>query len=153
MRKYRIGVISDTHGLLREEALEVLKGSDLIIHAGDVCKIEVLEELRNIGQVYCVRGNNDKGELGELLPKDEVIEVGGVIIYVLHDINHLDLDPEAAGFRVVITGHSHKPSISTKGNVLYFNPGSAGPRRFDLPITLGFLNIDGEKVYGNIVEL
>ncbi len=153
MIKYSIGVISDTHSLIREEALEALKGSDLIIHAGDIGKIEVIEELKKIATVHCVIGNCDKGELKEVFPKNHVVEIEDTLIYILHNIDELDLDPETAGFSVVITGHSHKPAISKKGNVLYLNPGSAGPKRFSLPISIAKIDIENKEVKANIIEL
>lgn len=153
MNRFKVGVISDTHGLIRKEALNALKGVDLIIHAGDVGKFEVIEELKKIAPVYSVQGNCDKGELRDILPKKEVVEVGQILIYLLHNIEDLDLEPEAAGIKVVITGHSHKPSITIKNNTVYLNPGSAGPKRFKLPVTVGILDIDGEKVDPKIIEL
>lgn len=153
MSIFTVGLISDTHGLLREEAVEALNESDLIIHAGDVGKFEVLENLKKIAPVYSVQGNCDKGELKDILPKNQVIEAEKIFIYVIHDMNHLDVEPGAAGLNVVITGHSHKPSITTKNNVLYINPGSAGPRRFKLPVTVGILNINGNELEPRIIEL
>src|SRR5690348_17262624 len=127
-----VGLISDTHGLIRPEALEALRGSRLIIHAGDVGNEEVIVALRAIAPVVAVRGNIDKSGWPATLPTTEVVGVGGLSIYVLHDLNELDLDPAAAGFRAVISGHSHKPSSEERNGVLYLNPGSAGPRRFNL---------------------
>src|SRR5262245_24750745 len=127
-----VGVISDTHGLVREQAAEALRGCDLIIHAGDVGDANVLEVLRAIAPVVAVRGNNDKGAWAEALPTTEVVEVGDLYIYVLHELSELDLDPKGAGFAVVISGHSHRPSGERRNGVLYLNPGSAGPRRFTL---------------------
>jgi uncharacterized protein len=137
----RIGVISDTHGLLREEALAALAGSDLIIHAGDVGKPEILDQLRTVSPVITVKGNVDTGAWGDALPKTAVVEAGAVRIYVLHDIHELDLDPAASGFAIVISGHSHKPSRTESGGVIYLNPGSAGPRRFRLPITVARIDL------------
>jgi putative phosphoesterase len=148
-----IGVISDTHGLLRPEAVEALRGVAHILHAGDVGAPEVLEELRTIAPVTAVRGNVDRDEWASALPLSEVFEIEGISIYVLHILDELDLKPEAAGFEVVVYGHSHKPSSEIKNGVLYFNPGSAGPRRFKLPVTVGRLLIDDGKVRGGIVEL
>jgi putative phosphoesterase len=148
-----IGVISDTHGLLRPEAAEALRGVAHILHAGDVGAPEVLEELRTIAPVTAVRGNVDHGQWARELPLSETAEFGGVSIYVLHILDELDLKPEAAGFEVVVYGHSHKPSSEIKNGVLYFNPGSAGPRRFKLPVTVGRLVIDDGKVRGEIVEI
>ncbi len=136
-----IGVISDTHGLLREEALAALAGSDLIIHAGDVGKREILERLRALAPVVAVRGNIDREAWANALPETAVAEAGRARIYVLHDIHELDLDPVAAGFSIVISGHSHKPSSSERGGVLYLNPGAAGPRRFRLPVTVARIDL------------
>jgi putative phosphoesterase len=146
-------VISDTHGLLRPEAVEALRGSVHILHAGDVGTPEILESLREIAPVTAVRGNVDHGAWASVLPQSEVIEVDGVSIYMLHILDELDLKPEAAGFNVVVYGHSHKPASESRGRVLYFNPGSAGPRRFKLPVTVGKLIVGGGKVHGEIVTL
>jgi putative phosphoesterase len=148
-----VGVISDTHGLLRPEALEALRGSDHIIHAGDVGSPEILEKLATIAPVTAVRGNVDKSPWARRLPETEVIEVGGVSIYVLHDLTKLDLRPKAAGFAVVVSGHSHIPKQETRDAVLYFNPGSAGPRRFKLPVTVGKLTVKDGSVQSEIVTL
>ena len=148
-----IGVISDTHGLLRPEALGILLGSDYIIHAGDVGDSEILDQLREIAPVTAVRGNVDRGGWALGLPKTDVLEVDGVSIYVLHILADLDLKPEAAGFRAVVYGHSHVPKQETKNGVLYFNPGSAGPRRFNLPITVGRLRVAHWKIQGEIAPL
>ncbi len=148
-----IGVISDTHGLLRPEAVEALRGSDRILHAGDVGAPEILEALAQIAPVTAVRGNIDTDSWARTLPETEVVEAGGVSIYVLHDLEGLDLKPEAAGFRAVIYGHSHQPKIAEKNGVLYFNPGSAGPRRFRLPASVGRLVIAAGKVRGELLEL
>lgn len=134
-----IGIISDTHGLLREEALLALKGSDLIIHAGDVGNPEIIQALKSLAPVFAVRGNVDTQPWARALPETEVIEAGSATIYVLHDAHALDLDPAAAGFHIVVSGHSHKPARTEHGGVLYINPGSAGPRRFDLPVTIARL--------------
>jgi len=141
-----VGVISDTHGLIRPEALRLLSGCDLIVHAGDIGKPEVLEALRAVAPVTAVRGNNDKGEWADNLPETEVVELPGLFLYVLHDLHELDIDPAAAGFQVVISGHSHRPGISGRDGVTYLNPGSAGPRRFKLPISLAFLEIAAGQV-------
>jgi putative phosphoesterase len=135
-----IGLISDTHGLLREEAFAALAGSELIIHAGDVGEPEILERLRAIAPLVVVRGNIDKGAWASALPETAAAECAGVNIYVLHDVHALDLNPMAGGFDIVISGHSHQPSQSTRNGVLYVNPGSAGPRRFNLPITIAKLD-------------
>jgi uncharacterized protein len=137
----RIGLISDTHGLLRKEAVEALHASELIIHAGDVGKPEILEELRKIAPVIAVRGNVDKDAWAQALPETAVAEAGGFLIYVLHDVNGLDLNPAAAGFHIVVSGHSHKPGKMERDGVLYINPGSAGPRRFQLPVTVARLKL------------
>ena len=148
-----IGVISDTHGLLRPEALAALRGSEHIIHAGDVGAPEILDELAAIAPLHAVRGNIDKGALARRLPETEVVEVGSISIYVLHDLAQLDLKPEAAGFRVVIYGHSHVPKQEMRSGVLYFNPGSAGPRRFKLPVTVGRLTLEGGTARAEIVKI
>ncbi|MDW3646575.1 MAG: metallophosphoesterase family protein [Bacteroidia bacterium] len=152
MRK-TIGLISDTHGLLRPEAVEALKGSDIIIHAGDIGKAEILEELAKIAPVYSIRGNIDKADWCQEYPETEVVEYEGLFCYVIHDLNDLDLDPKAAGFQVVISGHSHKPKEFIKEDVLYINPGSAGKRRFKLPITCAKLYWDGEVLESERFEL
>ena len=137
----KIGLISDTHGLLRDEALQALKDSDLIIHAGDVGDSTLLDALRKIAPVIAVRGNIDTAEWAKSLPETTVLEAGSANIYVLHDVNALDLDPKAAGFHIVVSGHSHKSARSERNGVLYINPGSAGPRRFHLPITIARLDL------------
>ena len=143
----RIGLISDTHGLLRKEAVEALRGSELIIHAGDVGKPEILEALRTIAPVVAVRGNVDTIEWAKKLPETAVVEGGEVIIYVLHDVKALDLDPAASGFQIVVSGHSHQPEKKERRGVLYINPGSAGPRRFQLPVTVAHLDL-GRTPFG-----
>jgi putative phosphoesterase len=152
-RPFTVGLISDTHGLLRPEAVERLAGSDLVVHAGDIGDASVLEGLARIAPVKAVRGNVDRGEWASALPTDEVAEVGGVHLYVLHELGALDLDPTAAGFAAVISGHSHQPLMREKDGVLYVNPGSAGPRRFKLPVTVGRLTIADGRVTAEIVEL
>jgi putative phosphoesterase len=148
-----IGVISDTHGLLRPEAVEALRGSDRILHAGDVGTPEILQGLAKIAPLIAIRGNVDTAPWARSLPATEVIEAGGISIYMLHDLAQLDLKPEAAGFRVVVYGHSHQPKIEEKNGVLYFNPGSAGPRRFRLPVSVGRLMIASGNVRTELVEL
>jgi len=148
-----IGVISDTHGLLRPEAVETLTGSERIIHAGDVGDPAILARLAEIAPVTAVRGNVDHGMWARKLPETDVLEVEGVSIYVLHNLEQLDLKPEGAGFTAVVHGHSHVPKQEIRNGVLYFNPGSAGPRRFALPICLGRLTIDGGGVRSGIVDL
>jgi putative phosphoesterase len=138
----RLGLISDTHGLLREEAVRALRGSDLILHAGDVGAPEILETLKTLAPVLAVRGNVDTDKWGQTLPLTEVIQLGPVTIYMLHILQDLDLNPAAAGFHIVISGHSHKPEQIEKDGVLYINPGSAGPRRFYLPVTVARLDLD-----------
>ena len=136
-----VGLISDTHGLLRPEAVQALAGSDLIIHAGDVGAPEILAARRAVAPVVAVRGNIDNGRWAEALPMTAVAEAGNTLIYVLHDLNELDLDPAAAGFGVVVSGHSHQPASSERSGVLYVNPGSAGRRRFRLPVTVARLDL------------
>jgi putative phosphoesterase len=148
-----IGVISDTHGLLRPQAVAALQGSALIIHAGDVGRPEILDELRRIAPVIAVRGNVDRDAWADRLPMSEIVEHDGVRLYVLHILEDLDLDPPTAGFQAVITGHTHRPKIETRDRVLYFNPGSAGPRRFDLPVSVGRLSIANGKLVGELVYL
>jgi len=137
-----LGLISDTHGLLRDAALRELRGSDLIVHAGDVGKQEILEALRKIAPVVAVRGNVDNDAWAKVLPMTAQTAAGASAIYVLHDLNDLKIDPVAAGVSIVISGHSHKPVQTTREGVLYINPGSAGPRRFNLPITVARLNLE-----------
>ena len=137
-----IGVISDTHGLLRPEALAALRGSSHILHAGDVGDIDILDALKQIAPVTAIRGNIDTDGPTAQLPATEVVELEGHLIYLLHSLADLDLKPEAAGMSVVISGHSHKPKVETRNGVLYLNPGSAGPRRFSLPITVAHLHLD-----------
>jgi len=149
----RIGVISDTHGLLRPEALEALRGSDLILHAGDVGEEEILGRLRTIAPVTTVRGNVDVARWARGLPETEVIEVEGKAIYLLHKLDELDLNPKAAGFDAVVYGHSHRSKVEKKNGVLYFNPGSAGPRRFKLPVSVGRLVIEHGKIKAEVIEL
>lgn len=146
-----IGVISDTHGLLRPEAKAALGECDAIIHAGDIGKPDVLDELAEIAPVTAIRGNVDKWAVD--LPDTEVVEIDGRYLYVLHDLKRLDLDPKAAGFDAVIFGHSHAPSVQTRDGVLYLNPGSAGPRRFKLPIALARLTVGDAGLDAAIVEL
>jgi putative phosphoesterase len=148
-----IGVISDTHGLVRPEALAALRGSDLIIHAGDIGSPTVLEALRKIAPVVAVRGNNDTGAWASALPLTEIVDVAGLRLYVLHDLKELDLDPAAAQLRAVITGHSHRPAMEERNGVLFLNPGSAGPRRFTLPIALARLQIARRRLDARIIEL
>lgn len=148
-----VGVISDTHGLLRPEALAALQGSNYIIHAGDVGDAAILDKLAEIAAVTAVRGNVDHGPWAQKIPATNVLEVGGVSIYILHNLHELDVKPEAAEFAAVIYGHSHIPKQELKNGVLYFNPGSAGPRRFKLPISVGRLTIENGKIKAKILLL
>jgi len=151
--QYFVGVISDTHGLLRPEALDALRGCELIIHAGDVGDAEILLQLEAIAPVSAVRGNVDYGALAESLPDDNVVTWRGKHLYVLHSIDDLSLDPQAAGFDAVIYGHSHKPDNTMKNGVLYFNPGSAGPRRFTLPVSVGRFTLEGNQLNAEVITL
>ena len=148
-----VGVISDTHGLLRTEAVELLRGSEHIIHAGDIGAPEIIPELEKIAPVTAIRGNVDTQPWTRQFAETEVVELGGLHIYVIHDANALDLNPKAAGFAAVISGHSHKPKQEVKDGVLYLNPGSAGPRRFKLPVTVARLHVAGSKLEPEIVYL
>jgi uncharacterized protein len=149
----QIGVISDTHGLLRDEVKSRLRDCDMVLHAGDIGNAQVLEELRQIAQVVAVRGNMDGGAWAGELPKTECLDVEGRRIYVVHDIDTLDLNPATAGIDVVIYGHSHRPAIDRKGGVLYLNPGSAGPKRFRLPVSMAILRIRDGQVLPEIISL
>lgn len=152
-----IGVISDTHGLLRPEAVRALEGSERIVHAGDVGDPSILEDLARIAPVTAIRGNVDRGELAMRLPATVVVEAEGARLFMLHDLetlgSHLAQDPAAAGFGAVVYGHTHKPSSEMRNGVLYLNPGSAGPRRFTLPVTVARLTVSGERLEAEIVEL
>jgi uncharacterized protein len=148
-----IGLISDTHGLLRPEAVRALKGSDLIIHAGDVGGPEILEQLRRLAPVVAVKGNVDTGAWCADLPDTAVAEAGSSLIYVLHDVKALDLKPAAAGFAMVVSGHSHKPLRQEEHGVLYVNPGSAGPRRFNLPVTVARVGLRQQPWHVDLVDL
>jgi putative phosphoesterase len=148
-----VGVISDTHGLLRPEALDALRGADLILHAGDVGKPEVLDELRRVAPMFVVRGNVDHGDWALQLPVSEIVQAGDLSFYMLHDIGELDLDPPTAGFAAVIFGHSHQPSIDIRDGVLFLNPGSAGPRRFKLPVSVARIRVSGGQLDLEIVTL
>jgi uncharacterized protein len=149
----RVGLISDTHGLLRPEAVEALRGSDFIVHAGDVGDAAILEHLARIAPVTAVRGNVDSGYWARVLPETAILQVGEAFIYVLHDLAALDLDPVAAGFHAVVHGHSHRPSQEVREGVLIINPGSAGPRRFSLPVSAGELLISGCQVTPRLFDL
>jgi uncharacterized protein len=149
----RVGLISDTHGLLRPEAVTFLHGSDYIVHAGDIGDAKILRELNACAPVTAVRGNNDRGSWAKAIPESQVLHVDDVLIYVLHDVAELDLDPVAAGFRVIVSGHSHRPLVQERDGVLYVNPGSSGPRRFKLPITVAELDIAGRSVKARVADL
>jgi uncharacterized protein len=153
MGALRIGLISDTHGLLRPEATAFLRGSDLIVHAGDIGHGGILGELATLAPVTAVRGNNDKGAWAESIAETEVLQVGEVRICVVHDLAELVLDPAASGFRVVVSGHSHKPLVEERDGVLYVNPGSAGPRRFKLPVAVAELRVADGAVRARLTEL
>ncbi len=148
-----IGVISDTHGLLRREALEALQGSELILHAGDIGPSDIIEQLRGIAPVHVVRGNCDHGPWAQTLPATEVVSTGGHDAYMIHDLGLLDLNPAAAGFAAVIYGHSHQPKIEERDGVLYLNPGSAGPKRFSLPVSVAHLHVAADGLRAEIVAL
>lgn len=148
----RIGVIADTHSKMRPQALEALRGSDLILHAGDVGREEVLEALEAVAPVVAIRGNIDTAGRAADLPDVEELDYLGHAFYMLHDVKALEFDPQGS-YRVVIAGHSHKPRNEWIGDVLYFNPGGAGPRRFTLPITVGRLEVSEDRVVGEIIEL
>ena len=148
-----IGLISDTHGLLRAQAIQALQGVDLIIHAGDIGSLDVIDGLSAIAPVRAIRGNIDKATWTHQFPADDVVEIAGKYLYVLHNRHEIDLDPAAAGFDVVISGHSHKPSIERVGDVLFINPGSAGPRRFTLPLAIAKLYITQQTIEAEMQEL
>jgi putative phosphoesterase len=150
---FRVGLISDTHGLLRPEAKAFLRGCDFIVHGGDIGEPNILEELSLIAPLTAVRGNNDKGAWAEQLAEEEFLQVGGIFVYVIHDLAELRVDPQAAGVRVVVSGHSHVPLISEQHGVLFVNPGSSGPRRFKLPVSIGELLVTGNSVSARTVEL
>ncbi len=149
----RVGVISDTHGLLRPEALQALRGAEHILHAGDVGDPAILDALLTIAPVTAIRGNVDEGGPCGRLPPDELAELGGRDIYMLHDVKKLDLNPEASGISAIVFGHSHKPLIDWRRGVLFLNPGSAGPRRFQLPVSVAWLDIEATGLSAQIVEL
>ncbi|RIX75984.1 metallophosphoesterase family protein [Acidovorax cavernicola] len=149
----RVGLISDTHGLLRPQAVEALRGSDFIVHGGDIGNAGILEALAALAPLTVVRGNNDREAWAEAIPETAFLKVGDVHVYAIHDLSQIDIDPAGAGVRVVISGHSHKPKVEDRDGVLYVNPGSAGPRRFKLPIAVAELIVDGSTVNAHIVEL
>jgi putative phosphoesterase len=148
---YLVGVISDTHGHLRPEGIKAFESADLIIHAGDIGRPEVLEALRGMAPVYAVRGNMDTGSWAHALPETQVVEVGGALLYVIHDVYDLDLDPEAAGFSAVISGHTHKPLIDRQRGVLFLNPGTAAS--FRSPATVALLRLRGKSLHAELLEL
>jgi len=150
---YRIGIISDTHGLLRPEAVRALEGSALIIHAGDMGSAEIVPALRRVAPVVAVRGNVDREAWAAPFQQREMVEYGPVRLYVLHNLQELDLDPAAAGFAAVISGHSHQPKVEFRNGLLYFNPGSAGPGRFRLPVTLGRITVRGNELQPELISL
>jgi uncharacterized protein len=152
-RKLTIGLISDTHGLLRPEAVTLLGGSDFIIHAGDIGDGQVLSELSRLAPVTAIRGNVDRGAWAATLPETAVLEAGAARLYVIHNLAELDLDPAAAGFRAVVSGHSHRPGWHEKDGVLFVNPGSAGPRRFTLPTTIATLALRPDRCEASIIQL
>jgi uncharacterized protein len=149
---FRVGLISDTHGLLRPEVVAFLRGSDFIVHGGDICDPAILDELNTLAPVTAVRGNNDRGAWAERLAETEWLQVGEVFIYAIHDLSQLDVDLQAAGVHVVVSGHSHQPNVERRDGVLFVNPGSPGPRRFKLPIAAGELIVQGNEVSARIVE-
>ncbi|MGO4393888.1 metallophosphoesterase family protein [Variovorax sp. M-6] len=149
----RIGILSDTHGLLRPEALDFLRGCDHIVHGGDIGGLEIIDALSALAPLTVVRGNNDGGAWAEAVPETALLEAGGLRLFVIHDLAQLRIDPVAAGIRVVVSGHSHRSRAEQRGPVLYLNPGSAGPRRFRLPVSVAELRIDGEAIVPRIVEL
>ena len=149
----RVGLISDTHGLLRPQAVAVLQGSDFIVHGGDIGDAAILDALRAIAPLTVVRGNNDREAWAAGIPETDFLDAAGVLVYAIHDLSRIDIDPAAAGVRVVVSGHSHIPKVEERGGVLYVNPGSAGPRRFKLPIAVAELIVVDDAVTGRIVEL
>jgi putative phosphoesterase len=149
----QVGLISDTHGLLRPEAIESLRGSYYIVHAGDIGDPDILKALAEIAPVIAVRGNNDKGPWASTIRETEVLQVGEVCIYVIHNLAELDLDPAAAGFQVVVSGHSHRPVSESRSGVLFVNPGSAGPCRFRLPVSVGRLVVSGATLTSQLLKL
>lgn len=151
--RFRVGLISDTHGLLRAEAMAALRGSDHLIHAGDIGNAAILQRLSTIAPLTAVRGNNDIGNWADSVPETQQVEFRGVHVYVIHDLATLAIDPRAAGIDVVVSGHSHRPRCERRQGVLYVNPGSAGPRRFRLPIGVGILTIDGARIDAKPITL
>ena len=153
MSESKIGVISDTHGLLRPEAIAALQGVELILHAGDIGKPQILDALNAVAPVIAVRGNNDKGSLSDQIAETQLVTVGNVSIFMIHDLKGITVDAVRARYDIVISGHSHKAAYQTRDGVLFFNPGSAGPRRFRLPVTLGIIRLTGGKPQAEIIDL
>ena len=153
MARRLVGLISDTHGLLRPEAVQALEGSDLIVHAGDIGQSAILDALQAVAPVRAVRGNVDRGVWAHALPKSEAVEFDGISVYVVHNIEDLDIDPLAAGFNVVVSGHSHQPSVRERDKVIFVNPGSAGPRRFKLPVSLALMFVQDHSVDVQLMTL
>jgi putative phosphoesterase len=153
MKSKKLGIISDTHGLVRPEAEKILKGSELILHAGDVGDKEVLKRLERIAPVVAVRGNMDYGSWSNALPFKEMVEFAGIFFYILHDLHHLDLDPSAAGIHMVVSGHTHQPKLYSRDGVIYLNPGSAGQRRFDYPISVATVRVKNGCATPRIIEI
>jgi len=153
MPALRLGLISDTHNLLRPEAIEALQGVDTILHLGDICKQEILDQLALIAPVTAIRGNNDQGDWAVILPEQLQLELSGYRLFLIHDLKQLDLNPHQSAIDVVLSGHSHRPSVHQDQGILYVNPGSAGPRRFKLPISVGYLFLDAEGIRAEIHEL
>ena len=153
LMEHLVGVISDTHGLVRPEAITTLRGCDLIVHCGDIGDPAVLDALRAVAPVRAVRGNNDKGPWASALPVDDVVEVGSQSLYVIHDLHELALEPAAAGFAAVLAGHSHRPMVERRAGVLFVNPGSAGPRRFSLPVAIARLRLAPGRCDARIIDL
>jgi putative phosphoesterase len=151
--KLRVALLSDTHGLMRAEARAFAVGADYIIHGGDIGSAQILEELAAIAPLIAVRGNNDKQAWAAHLPEAEMIRVGGAFVYVIHDVAQLDIEPRAAGVQVIVSGHSHRPQVLVRDGVLFVNPGSCGPRRFNLPISIGELYVEGTEVSARTIEL
>jgi putative phosphoesterase len=150
---FTVGIISDTHGLLRREAVDALQDVDFIIHAGDIGKFSIIDELNGIAPIVAVRGNMDSENWAYQLKRTEIVEKKKILFCVIHDISRLDLDPAVSGIKVVISGHSHRPSIGRHKGVLYINPGSAGPRRFTLPVSVALLQVRGKSLDAQIVKL
>ena len=153
LKQGKIGLISDTHGLLRAEAMHALAGSEVILHAGDIGKVEVLNSLQSLAPVLAIRGNNDRGRWAQGLPDILDLRINGVTVQIIHNVTELEDDLTAQAVHAVISGHSHKPGIVERGQILFVNPGSAGPRRFKLPVAVGTLRLRGTKISARIIEL